>query len=459
MVSKLRTLTENGDLTLLRAWLQEHGTLDITDALVRLDPRERAVPFRLLDKDRALAVFEALDPVHQQRLLEGLRDERVRELVHALEPDDRARLLDEMPAAVATRLQAGLAPEQRAATAVLLGYPAGSAGRIMTPDFTSVRASMTAADALAKVRRAGPRPSRPQTLVLPVTDDERRLIGVVELPDLVTAAPATRIRDLMRPETLSASVDEEQERAARLVQEADLIALPVVDREERLVGMITVDDAMEIVEVEDTEDFSRAGGAEPLEQPYLAAGVFRLARKRAPWLMALAVTFTLTVVVLHSFEDALSALPALAFFVPMLIGTGGNSGAQAATLVVRAMAVGEVRFGDLTKIIVREMRVGLVLGLMLAAVGVPVVALVYDLAIALVIGLTLVGICTWASFAGGMLPLVAKRIGIDPAVVSSPFIATLVDATGLVMYFLIAYALIGDRLTVAATVAAAGLGA
>jgi magnesium transporter len=175
--------------------------------------------------------------------------------------------------------------------------------------------------------------------------------------------------------------------------------------------------------------------------------------------MALAVTFTLTVVVLHSFEDALSALPALAFFVPMLIGTGGNSGAQAATLVVRAMAVGEVRFGDLTKIIVREMRVGLVLGLMLAAVGVPVVALVYDLAIAIVIGLTLVGICTWASFAGGMLPLVAKRIGIDPAVVSSPFIATLVDATGLVMYFLIAYALIGDRLTVAATVAAAGLGA
>jgi magnesium transporter len=288
---------------------------------------------------------------------------------------------------------------------------------------------------------------RSQMLVLPVTDDERRLTGVVDLPDVVTAPPTTRMRDLMAPETLSVRVDEEQERAARLIQEADLIALPVVDRENRLVGMITVDDAMEIVEEEDTEDFSRAGGAEPLDQPYLAASVFQLARKRAPWLMILAVTFTLTVVVLHTFEDALAALPVLAFFVPMLIGTGGNSGAQAATLVVRAMAVGEVRFGDLTRIVLRETRVGLALGAMLAAFAVPVVALVYGVAIAVVIGLTMVGICTWASLAGGTLPLLARRIGIDPAVVSSPLIATLVDATGLVMYFLIAYAVIGNRLT------------
>lgn len=451
MVLTLRNMTENGDLSKLRAWLEEHGTLDITDALARLDPRDRAVPFRLLDKDRALAVFETLDPMHQQQLLEGLRDERVRELVHALEPDDRARLLDEMPAAVATRLQAGLPPEQRAATAVLLGYPAGSAGRIMTPDFTSIRASMTVADALAKLRRAGRRPSRAQTLVLPVTDDKRRLIGVVDLPDLVTAPPATRARDLTQPETLSVRADEEQERAARLIQEADLIALPVVDREDRLVGMITVDDAMEVVEAEDTEDFSRAGGAQPLEQPYLTASVLQLARKRAPWLLILAVAFTLTVVVLHSFEQALEALPALAFFVPMLIGTGGNTGAQAATLVVRAMAVGEVRLSDVTKIIRREVRVGLLLGAMLAAVAVPVVALIYHLPIAIVIGLTLLGICTWASLAGGMLPLIARRIGIDPAVVSSPFIATLVDATGLVMYFLIAYAIIGGQLSPAAT--------
>lgn len=451
MVSTLRSLVQDGDLTSLRAWLHENGILDITDALGRLDPEERALPFRLLDKDRALAVFEALDPTHQQQLLEALRDERVRELVHALEPDDRARLLDEMPAAVAARLQAGLPPGQRAATAALLGYPAGSAGRMMTPDFTNVRARITAADALAKLRRGGRRATRSQTLVLPVTDDERRLIGVVDLSDLVTAPPDTRIGDLTRPETLYISAEEEQERAARLVQEADLIALPVVDREQRLVGMITVDDAMEVLEAEDTEDFSRAGGAAPLEAPYLSASVFRLARTRAPWLLMLGIAFTFTVAVLQSFEEALAALPALAFFIPLLIGTGGNSGAQAATLVVRAMAVGEVRFGDLTKIIFREVRVGLLLGASLGAASFPVVSVAYGVPIAVVVALTLTGICAWASLAGGMLPLIAKRVGIDPAVVSSPLIATLVDASGLIMYFLVAYAIMGSELQTTAS--------
>ena len=444
MVSKLRTLTEEGNLNTLRAWLEENGTLDIIDALVRLEPEERAVPFRLLDKDRALVVFEGFDPLHQQQLLEALREERVRELFGGLEADDQARLLDEVPAAVATRLQAGLPAEQRAAAAALLGYPAGSAGRIMTPDFTNVRASMTVADALAKLRRAGPRPTRAQTLVLPVTDDQRQLIGVVDLADLVTAAPTTRIRDLMAPETLSVRADEEQEKAARLIQEADLIALPVVDREDRLVGVITVDDAMEVVEAEDTEDFSRAGGSEPLDQPYLSASVFQLARKRAPWLLMLGAALTLTVVVLESFETALAALPALAFFIPLLNGTGGNSGAQASTLVVRALAVGEVRFGDLAKIILREVWVGLALGAMLAIVALPVAAAFYSIQIGITVAATLVGICTLASFAGGLLPLVAKRIGIDPAVVSAPFITTTVDATGLVIYFLVAKLLLAD---------------
>lgn len=439
MVAELRTFAPDMDLESLRAWLEENGTLDITDELVRLAPKDRAVMFRLLDKDRAMAVFEALDPVHQQELLEGLRDERVRELFAGLEPDDRARLLDEVPAAVATRLQAGLPAKERDATAAVLGYPAHSAGRMMTPDFTNVRASMTVADALAKLRRAGPRPTRAQTLVLPVTDDERRLTGVVDIADLVTASPTTRMRDLVQPETLSVRVDEDQEKAARLVQEADLVALPVVDREGRLVGMITVDDAMEVVEAEDTEDFSRAGGAEPLDRPYLTATVFQLARKRAPWLLLLAVAFTLTVSVLQFFESALESVAMLAFFIPLLIGTGGNSGAQAATLVVRAMAVGEVRFGDLTRIVWRETRVGLLLGAMLSALAFPIVALVYTAPMALVISLTLICICAWASFAGGMLPLVAKRIGIDPALVSAPLIATLVDATGLIIYFGVAH--------------------
>lgn len=447
MVTTLRALTHDRDLTSLRAWLDENGTLDIADALARLEPADRAVPFRLLAKDRALVVFEALDPLHQQQLLEALRDEPVRDLFGGLDVTDQARLLDEVPAAVAIRLQAGLPPEQRAATAALLGYPAGSAGRIMTPDFTNVRASMTAADALAKLRHAGPRPTRAQTLVLPVTDDQRRLTGVVDLADVVTAAPTTRMHELVQAETWSVRVDEDQERAARLIQETGLIALPVVDREDRLVGMITVDDAMAVVEAEDTEDFSRAGGAEPLDQPYLSANVFQLAGKRAPWLLMLAVAFTLTVNVMHFFEGALEAVVALAFFIPLLIGTGGNSGAQAATLVVRAMAVGEVRFADLSRVIWRETRVGLLLGTGLAAVAFPVVAWFFTVPMAIVISLTLVCVCTWASFAGGMLPPIAKRVGIDPAVVSTPLIATLVDATGLVIYFLVAHAVLTSELS------------
>ena len=432
------------DVPRLRAWLAETGTLDIADEFARLEPGERAVLFRLLDKDRALAVFEALDPIHQQELLEALRADQVRELVEEMDPDDRARLLDEMPAKVANRLQQGLSQAERQKTSVLLGYPPESAGRIMTPEYVSLRASMTSTDALAKVRRSG---GEVVTLrVLPVTDDQRRLVGVVDLPRLVTAAPSTRVGDLMRTEVHSVTVDADQEVAARLIQEADLIALPVVDAENRLVGIITVDDAMEVLEAEETEDIIRSGGAEPLERPYLAANVVFLARKRAVWLLLLGVAAVLTVNVLQAFEDTLEAIVTLALFIPLLIDTGGNSGSQAATVVIRAMAVGEVRFRDLPRVVSRELTVGIALGAMLAAVAFPLVTLFFGSAFATVVSLTLITICTWATFAGALLPMVAKRVGIDPAVVSAPLITTLVDATGLIIYFLIARAVFAAEL-------------
>jgi magnesium transporter len=437
----LADLVEARDLDALNDWLNEHGALDIAEELARLDPEQRAVPFRLLAKDRALAVFEALDPIHQRELLDGLREDSVNELFAGIDADDRARLLDEVPAKVARRLLAGLDEERRRNTSILLGYPEESAGRIMSPRFVNVRASHTAADALAKVRRAGLR-SR-DVLVLPVTDDERHLEGVVDLPDLVTAPADARVRDLVRPETYSVRYDEDQEVASRLIQEADLVALPVVDSEDRLVGVITVDDAMEVIEEEETEDIHRAGGVEPLAVPYMDAGVFHLARKRAVWLLVLILAAISTVTVLEFFEGTLEQVAILAFFIPLLIDTGGNSGSQAATVVIRAMAVGEVRFSDLPRILHRELRVGLLLGLMLGGVGFPIVAFVYDLDFAIIIASTLLVICTWASFSGGLLPVVAKRVGVDPAVVSAPVITTLVDATGLVIYFLIAAAVLG----------------
>jgi magnesium transporter len=313
----------------------------------------------------------------------------------------------------------------------------------MSPRYVNVRAGQTAADALAKVRRAsGLRPR--EVLVLPVTDDQRKLVGVSSTCQIWSPPTVdTRVGDLIRPETYSVHVDEDQEVAARLMQEADLVALPVLDSEDRLVGVLTVDDAMEVLEAEDTEDIQRCRWCRAARRALHAGGVLHLARKRAVWLLILIVAAVATVNVLEAFEETLEAVVALALFIPLLIDTGGNSGSQAATVVIRAMAVGEVQFRDLPRILHRELRVGLLLGLMLGAVGFPIVALFYGMRLRPRVSSTLVVICTWASFAGGLLPLMAKRLGIDPAVVSAPMITTLVDATGLIIYFLLARAVLG----------------
>ena len=448
MATTIAELTEQEDLETLREQLEETGALDLAEELARLPADRMAVPFRLLAKDRALEVFEALDPVHQQQLLDGLREERVRELFTEMDPDDRVRLLDEVPAKVAKRLQSGLPASEREATATLLGYPAESAGRVMSPEYVSLRSSMSVADAMAKVRRTGEDAETVYTL--PVTDDRRMLMGVVSLRDLVTAPASARVRDLMRDDVHSVEVDVDQEEASRLIQEAALLALPVVDHEQRLVGVITVDDAMEVLEREVTEDVSRAGGVEPLEQPYLSAGVLTLARKRAAWLLLLGVAAVLTVNVLGAFEDTLEQVVALALFIPLLIDTGGNSGAQASTVVIRALSVGEVRFRDLPRVVGRELLVGVLLGAMLGAIAFPVVSFFFDPQFGAIIGLTLVAIVIWATLAGAALPLLAARLGLDPAVLSAPIITTLVDATGLLIYFGIAVAVLSDELAAGA---------
>jgi magnesium transporter len=436
----LDQLLHDDDTTSIAAWLAETGTLDIADEFTRLDPAEMGLAFRLLPRDRALDVFEALDPHHQQQVLDGLLDDRVRHLLEQLDPDDRVQLLDEMPAKVAKRLLTQLSPDERSLTTVLMGYPEESAGRHMSPEFVSLRASMTAADAMAKIRREGP--DAETIYALPVLDDERRLIGVTGLRSLVLAAPSTLISDLMSTDVHMVTTDTDREDAARLMREVGAIALPVVDSETRLVGVLTVDDAMSILETEETEDFALHGGHSPLRKPYLAVSAPSLARARALWLLVLIVAAGLTVTVLDRFEGTLGTVPTLALFIPLLIGTGGNSGAQASVAVIRAMAVGEVRFTDLPRIVWREARVGVMLGTMLgAAVSVPV-AVVWGTDFAAVVGFALVTICTWATLAGSALPLLAKRVGVDPAVVSAPVITTLVDASGLIIYFLFAQAIL-----------------
>jgi magnesium transporter len=440
----------------LRRDLVRMRPFDLAGELTRLDRTQRALAFRLLPKDLALSVFEALDPPVQGELLEGLRDEPVRELVRelvaGLDPDDRVELLDELPAKVVTRLLADLSPHERRLTTELLGYPAEAVGRVMNPEYVALKATMTAAEALARVRAVGAAAETVYTL--PVIAEDRRLIGITSLREVVLAPPEARIADLMT-EPIAANALTHREEAARLLQAADLLALPIVDAENRLVGVFTFDDAMEVLEGADTEDAARVGGAEPLRRPYLVAGVLQVARTRAVWLLVLTAAAGLTVLVLNTFETELEQVVALALFVPLLIGTGGNAGAQAATTVTRAIALGEVRFRDLPRVLGREARVGVLLGGMLAAGGFAAAtgfltvrddSLADAIRIAGVLALSLVAVCTLAATVGALMPMLARRIGIDPAVVSAPFVTTVVDTTGLLLYFLIARVLLSDMI-------------
>jgi magnesium transporter len=429
------------DLELIDRWLGQADTVEISDELSRLARDRRAVPFRLLAKDRALDVFEQLDPSVQQELLENLREANVRQLFEAMDPDDRARLTEEMPAKVARRLLAGLSQNERRLTSTLLGYPEDSAGRLMSPEVASLRAAMSVADALERLRRVGR--SAETLYALPVTDDRRRLVGMLGLRDLVLADPGATVGDLMDTDVYSARVDTDQEQVARLIAEADLLALPIIDHEDRLVGIVTVDDAMEVLEEEETEDLARTGGAEPLGRPYLATSILQLARSRIVWLFVFIAAGAVTVNVLAIFEDTIAEVTTLALFVPLVIGTAGNTGAQTATTITRALAVGEVRLADVAPVVLREGSTGLSLGVVLAVIAYGPIALLVEPDIAAVVSLTLLVACAWASLIGAVLPLAAKRTGIDPAVMSVPLITALVDATGLVMYFLVARAVLG----------------
>lgn len=428
------------DLPRISELLTQADPDHVVTALERLSFRQRAVVYRLLPKDKALAVFESLDPQLQGDLVHALQDAQATSLFSELDPDDRVWLLDELPANLASKLLRGLSPRERQLTAAVLGYPQGSVGRRMTPEFVSTRHFLTVEETMARVRT---RLDDAETVyVLPVLDHSRRVVGVVQLRDLLGAEPEASIGDLMQTARTAEAV-EDAETAARRCTELGLLAMPVVDHESRLVGMLTIDDAVRILEFAESEDSARQGGVEPLRRPYLTTPIWSIVRSRIVWLLVLAVGATLTVQVLSAFEATLSQVTVLALFVPLLIGTGGNTGNQAATTVTRALALGDVRTRDILRVLGREVRVGLCLGAALGLLGFGITALAFDWHIGLVIGLTLAGVCTMAAAVGGAMPLAARAIRVDPAVFSNPFITTFVDASGLIVYFLIAQAVLG----------------
>ena len=390
---------------------------------------------------RGVPLFVGLDASEQTDLITDLPSSSRAHLFDGLEPDDRARLLGQLPATVSAPLLAGLEETDRAATLGLTAYPARSTGRVMSPEVVSVRNDQSASSALAHVREHG---STAETVyMLPVLGQDDRVVGVVSLRRLLFTEPDTPLHEVMSAHAITVSVDQDPEEAARVVRAARLIAAPVVDSGGRLAGVLTVDDAMRILADAEEEDVARSAGSIPLRRSYRATPVFELVRSRIGWLLVLIVAATLTVNVLDFFEETLAQAVTLALFVPLLIGTGGNAGAQSATTVVRAMAVGDVEDRDVPRVVAREVGAGAVLGVILAAVAVVPAALFADFGIAVVVCVSLVVICVLATFVGSVTPLVARRIGVDPAVVSAPLISTLVDASGLIIYFLVARAVLG----------------
>lgn len=436
IIDEIDALVQRRDFSQISTLLQPLPVREIVNIVRSLPDAEAGLVFRLLDKDTAIAVFDELNTAVQAGLVEALGLDELAEMLTALEPDEHTRLLDELPAKVAQRVLASLDPRQRDAAMVLLGYRPGSVGRHMSPVPLHAAIGDTAGEVLQRVRRS--RGGVEGYATIPVLAVGRILVGTVDLLDVFRRDPDEPVASFMNENPVSARTDDDAERVARQSLDHGDLLLPVVDRENRLVGSFTIADAALIDREAVAEDQARAGAREPLRRPYLLSSVKRVAKSRIVWLLVLAVSAVLTVQVLELFEATLAQQVTLALFIPLLIGIGGNTGSQAATTVTRAMALGEVELRDIARVAWKEVRTGLLLGLVLAVLAFAASTLFYDVGIGTVVGLTLLLNCPIAATVGGVIPIVARACKVDPAVFSTPFISTFCDASGLLVYFTVA---------------------
>lgn len=440
--NQLQMLLDAGDLQGAKAILVPVQAPDIAEAIEGLSEAQQALAFRLLPKDEAIEVYEHFDYSIQERLIEELRGPEIREIVDQMSPDDRARLFDELPAKLVNRMLDQLSPTQRELTAQLLGYEWGTAGRIMTPEFIYLKEDMLVQEALTQIRRLAN--ASEMIYYLYVTDGARRLTGIVSLRELVTSEPGDRISEVMTRDAVFVHTDTDQEDVARVIQRYDFLAVPVVDREQRLVGIVTVDDVIDILEQESTADiYAVGGGVQSDGENYFQMDLFAVARKRVVWLLVLLVTNTVTGTIIKSEEEILQKVVTLAAFIPLLTGTGGNVGAQSSTVVIRGMNTDEIRSLGAFQVIGREIIAGGILGGILGAIAtVWAFFLQQNLQVALSVGISLLAISTLASFSGSSLPFVFRSLGLDPALMSAPFITTAVDVVGVLIYFSLAKAIL-----------------
>ena len=434
----------------LREMLSTMNPSDVAGLFADLEIDRIPLAFRLLPKELAAETFVEMEPDAQELLIRSFSDNELKEIVDELYVDDAAALVEEMPANVVKRILKQADPEMRKSINQILRYPENSAGSLMTTEYVALRPQMTVEEAILRIRRQG---VDKETIYTCYVTEGRKLIGLVTVKDLLLAEDdETRVEDIMLTNIISVTTHEDQEEVVRMFDKYNFLALPVVDGENRLVGIVTVDDAMDVMVDEATEDMERMGGMLPSEKTYMRSSVFELFKNRIPWLMLLMVSATFTGLIITAFEGALAAQVALTAFIPMLMGTGGNSGSQSSVTVIRALSLGEVEMSDLGRVIWKELRTSILCGIVLAIVCFGKIWLIdhllmgnedITLLINAVVCLTLAVTVVCAKLVGCVLPMVAKAIHLDPAVMASPFISTIVDALSLLVYFLFANALLG----------------
>ncbi len=442
---ELTEMLDNRNMKALRERMDEMPEFDVAEFLSSLEDNRMPMLFRLLSKEKAAEVFANFDALDQERIINSITDSELAGIVEELYVDDAVDMMEELPANVVKRVMRTATSETRNLINQYLHYPENSAGSIMTAEFVDLKKYMSVKDAFARIRRIGE--DKETIYICFVTSADRKLEGIVTVKDLLLADPETVIEELMDRNVIYAVTTEDQESVSAKFSDYDLMALPVVDKEHRLVGIVTVDDIIDVMEQEATEDIQLMAGMTPSDKPYLRTGITEMWKNRIPWLMFLMLSATFTSMILTSFEDRLAVQTVLIAFIPMLMGTGGNSGAQASTAVIRSLSLGDIEPRDVLKVMWKEWRVALLCGLSLAAVNFVKMLLLdgmllgnssITVSVAATVSVSIVFIVMFAKVVGSFLPIAAEKIGVDPAVMANPLISTLTDAVSLLIYIFVA---------------------
>ncbi len=430
----------------LRDALTEIPAADIAELIVELPAEDEGIIFRMLPRDRAATVFEYLPLDHQQKLVQSLSGPQVQTILNDMTPDDRTRLFEELPAEVTRRLLDTLSPEELKQARILLGYPEGTAGRYMTPEYVALPPDITAREALERIRKTGR--GKETLAILYIVNSEGRLLEDLRLGSLVLADPNMMIGDIEDRPAVHIQATALGEDVVRAFERYDRVALPVVDKDLKMLGIITADDVLEFAQKRATQEMQKLGGSEALDAPYREVSFWSMAKKRGGWLAALFLGETLTAQAMGKYEPAIAALPMLSLFVPLIISSGGNSGSQATSIIIRSLALKELRLRDIFYVARRELISGITLGTFLGAIGFCRIVLWYMFGwqmyeghpylMGLTVWCSLIGVVAFGSMVGSMLPFILRKMGFDPATASAPFVATLVDVSGLIIYFYVA---------------------